>query len=74
MIRKTALVLTLLAGALPATVASATVTLRDKQQAACYNDVQRLCGQFIPDSEKTEACMSKMKEKVSAVCRKYYDD
>ncbi len=53
--------------------ASAEVTLQDRQQAACYNDVQKLCGQFIPDAQKTEACMGKMKDKVSAGCRKYYD-
>ncbi len=55
-------------------VALADVSLQDRQQAACYNDVQKLCGEFLPDSDKTEACMLKMKDKVSARCRKFYTD
>lgn len=56
------------------TAAFATVTLQDRQQAACYDDAQRLCGDLMPDADKVEACMLTMKEKVSARCRKFYDN
>lgn len=69
---RSAIVLALLGSS--AAVAHAEVTLQDRQQAACYNDVQKLCGQFVPDVQKTETCMSTMKDRVSAGCRKYYED
>ncbi len=46
-------------------------SLRDRQQAACYNDAQKLCGQFVPDVDKISACMKEKKAEVSAGCRKY---
>ena len=52
--------------------AGSTVTLQDRQQAACYGDVQKFCGEFMPDETKTTACMLKFKDKVSAGCAKYY--
>lgn len=53
--------------------ANSTVSLRDKAQAACYDDVQRLCGAFMPDEDKITACMTSKRDKVSAGCSKYYD-
>ena len=53
--------------------AMAGVTLRDKQQAACFDDVQSLCGDFIPDVDKTEACMKTKRTQVSKGCAKWYD-
>ena len=57
-----------------ATAASANsaVTLQDREQAACYNDVQKFCGEFVPDVDKTQACMLKIKDKVSPGCAKFY--
>ena len=55
-------------------IAGSTVSLQDRQQAACYDDAQRLCGESMPDAEKVEACMLTMKSKVSARCRKFYEN
>lgn len=57
-----------------ASPALATVTLQDRQEAACYGDVQKLCGDFVPDVPRTEACMSQMKDRVSAKCRAFYTE
>lgn len=70
MLGKTVIVLALLGAS--CTTARAVVTLQDRQQAACYNDAQRLCGAFFPDGDKIEACMLQMKSKVSPACRKFY--
>lgn len=43
-------------------------TLQDKQQAACYDDVMRLCGNFVPDVDKVKACMQGKRRLVSAKC------
>ena len=48
-------------------------TLRDQQQAACYDDVQRLCASAMPDVEKVTACMKPKKAVVSAKCRALWD-
>ena len=48
-------------------------TLQDRQQAACYNDVQKLCGNFVPDIAKTEACMRDKRSQVSKKCSDMYD-
>ena len=64
---------TMLLALAPATLANTTtVTLQDRQQAACYNDVQALCGDFIPDVDKTTECMAKKRTQVSPGCAKYY--
>lgn len=63
-----------MAASTTAALAGSTVTLQDRQQAACYDDAQRLCGEFMPDSDKVEACMLTMKNKVSARCRKFYEN
>lgn len=57
------------------TMASAkikTIPNQDKMQAACYDDAQRLCGDVMPDVEKTEACMKPKKAQVSAACAAFY--
>lgn len=48
-------------------------TLRDQQQAACYDDVQRLCSAAMPDVAKVTACMKPKKAVVSAKCRALWD-
>ena len=47
-------------------------TLRDKQQAACYEDAMRLCGSFVPDEAKVTACMLARIKQVSPGCRIYF--
>lgn len=49
-----------------------TIPNQDKMQAACYDDAQRLCGDVMPDVEKTEACMKPKKAQVSAACAAFY--
>lgn len=48
-------------------------TLQDKQQAACYGDVQRLCGSAMPDAAKVTACMKDKRPQVSAKCSAMWD-
>ena len=48
-------------------------TLQDRQQAACFGDVQRLCGNAMPDVAKVTECMKPKKELVSAKCRALWD-
>lgn len=48
-------------------------TLQDRQQAACADDVQKLCADTIPDVDKTKACMNAKRSQVSAKCAKMYD-
>ena len=58
------------------TAASASmkaVTLQDKQQAACYNDVQKLCPGLIPDVDKVTQCMKSKRAEVSPECGAMYD-
>jgi hypothetical protein len=56
-----------------ALAATKKVTLRDRQQAACANDAQKLCGDAMPDVDKVTACMAGKKAQVSAGCAKMYD-
>ncbi len=49
------------------------VTLRDQQQAACYDDVQKFCKDEVPDVDKVTACMSTKKSMVSAKCAAMWD-
>ncbi len=48
-------------------------SLQDKQQAACYDDVQKLCGSAIPDVNKVTACMKDKRPLVSAKCSAMWD-
>ncbi len=56
-----------------AEASSSGPTLRDQQQAACYDDVQRLCANAMPDVAKVMACMKPKKAVVSAKCRALWD-
>lgn len=73
MIRLFAAVAVLAAGMAVAEGRNSGPTLRDQQQAACYGDVQRLCGAAMPDVEKVTACMKPKKALVSAPCRALWD-
>ncbi len=48
-------------------------TLQDRQQAACADDAQRLCGDAMPDVDKVTACMKTKKASVSKKCADMYD-
>lgn len=48
-------------------------TLKDRQEAACYNDVQRLCGKAMPDVDKVTDCMKDKRPQVSAKCSALWD-
>lgn len=56
-----------------AEASSSGPSLRDQQQAACYDDVQRLCANAMPDVDKVMACMKPKKAVVSAKCRALWD-
>lgn len=74
MLRPAVFAAAFLAASATVAFAGSTVSLQDRQQAACYDDAQRLCGDFMPDADRIEACMLTMKTKVSARCRKFYDN
>lgn len=50
-----------------------SVSLRDQQQAACYDDVMTLCKDAVPDETKVTACMETKKSMVSAKCAAMWD-
>ena len=50
-----------------------TPSLQDRQQAACFGDAQKLCGDTIPDVAKTTACMKEKRALVSPGCAAMYD-
>ena len=62
----------LVTGGTVALAKSKEVSIRDQQQAACYADAQRLCGDAMPDVDKTIACMEPKKALVSAACAAFY--
>jgi hypothetical protein len=41
----------------------------EQQREACTPDAFRLCGQFIPDADKVEACLRNAGPKLSPPCR-----
>ena len=62
-----------LCGSTAALAKNSGPTLQDRQQAACYGDVQRLCGNAMPDAAKVEACMSDKRPLVSKKCSEMWD-
>ena len=56
-----------------ALAATKQVTERDKQQAACASDVQKLCPDAMTDETKATACMKDKRSQVSPECAKMYD-
>ena len=53
--------------------ATKEISLQDKQQAACYDDVNKLCKDALPDVDKVTACMKDKKPLVSAKCAAMWD-
>jgi hypothetical protein len=41
-------------------------------EQACSGDAQRLCGQFIPDRQKTGACMARQVRSLSPACAAFF--
>lgn len=41
----------------------------EQQREACTPDAFRLCGQFIPDADKVEACLRNSGPRLSPPCR-----
>lgn len=56
-----------------ATASKSAQSLEDRRQAACYGDVQRLCGKDVPDVAKVTACMEGKRSLVSAPCSAMWD-
>ena len=44
-----------------------------EQQAACTPDAFRLCGAYIPDAGKVEACLRQRKSDLGASCRAVFE-
>jgi hypothetical protein len=62
-------------GLLPtASMAASKLSLKDRQRAACFNDVQTLCGVFLPDEDTTANCMQSKRAQISPACAKYYPE
>ncbi|MDX7953560.1 hypothetical protein P7D22_20560 [Lichenihabitans sp. Uapishka_5] len=62
---------------LPATAALAKVkpvSLQDRQQAACYDDVNKFCKDAMPSVDKVTACMQDKKPLVSEKCAALWDE
>ena len=59
--------------------ACAAIGLSDKERIRaqaehdCYDDVQKLCSDVIPDEDKIKACMTKRHSELSPVCAKDFD-
>lgn len=47
-------------------------SLRDREQAACYNDAMRLCKDAVPNEAKIARCMRAKIAQVSTGCRRYF--
>lgn len=62
----------LMGSAVPVLAAVSTPTVDDKLQAACYDDVNRLCKDAMPDEDKVATCMKQHKAEVSEKCTTAY--
>lgn len=74
--RHVILAIALCGGAAAASASSAYKngpSLQDRQQAACYNDVQKLCANAVPDVDKVTSCMADKRSQVSAKCSAMWD-
>ena len=57
----------------PALADITTDTVRQKAEQACYDDVNRLCGDAIPDEDRIKACMKVHRAQLSPKCRTIFD-
>lgn len=58
--------------AMPGVALASGPSLQDRQQAACYDDVMRLCSDAVPDVDRVTACMKTKRAEVSAPCAAFY--
>jgi hypothetical protein len=63
-----AALLIMLAASFSPVPAAAQVTA----EQACTGDAMRLCGQFIPDRQKTGACMARLRSQLSPACAAFF--
>ncbi len=47
--------------------------LRQQAEHLCYDDVQKLCNDSIPDEDKITACMKAKHTELSPACAKVFD-
>ncbi|RYB05611.1 hypothetical protein [Lichenibacterium ramalinae] len=59
--------------ALAAKPLSDAARLRQQAEHVCYNDVQKLCADAIPDEDKIKTCMQVKHASLSPDCAKIYD-
>ena len=58
------------------TLASAEIgtdTVRQRAEQACYDDVNKLCADAIPDEAKITACMKVHRAQLNPKCRSIFD-
>lgn len=67
------LVLAASGSALCAKPLSDAALLRQQAEHLCYDDVQKLCNDAIPDEDKIKACMQSKHASLSPGCAKIYD-
>jgi type II secretory pathway component PulL len=53
----------------PTPPAAAQQQWTPQQRAACEPDAMRLCSQYVPDVQRTSACMSHYRRYLSPACR-----
>jgi hypothetical protein len=58
-----------LVGAVSFTPSPAAAQGTPEQQQACQSDAFRLCNEFIPDVQKTTACMARKRASLSPACK-----
>lgn len=46
---------------------------REEQQAACSDDVFRLCGEAVPDEQRIIACLYERRAQLSPQCRTVFN-
>jgi len=68
-----AIVLTMLTPLMAAKVPTEREKLRAEAEHVCYEDVQKLCPDAVPDEAKVTACMKAKKANLSPACRKVFD-
>ena len=51
---------------------SRTPTLREQQEHDCYHDATTLCGEFVPEEAKIEACMIAKVDQLSPKCKRFF--
>ncbi len=58
------------------TTASAAITtdvVRQRAEQACYDDVNKLCNDAIPDEDRIKACMKAHRAQLNPKCRDVFD-